>query len=220
MFSFFKHHKHLMRITWKEGYLFLVFVVLLVMACTDVLQDGNPLGPSPVALRIASDNTKIIKTATFTFTAVNGQTPYFWEVTNSTTSDGTPVGTVVAQTGVFTALSVAGTGTINVTDANGATDTATIEVLPNQLVVTPGNITIDATVAQSQDFEVAGGTLPFNWTFTKDTSVSSVTITIPDASITDTVTVTIPAHTADENYTISVSDTTGDVGGAKLNVLS
>ncbi len=185
----------------------LAFMLFLIAACTELLEDGGPLGPTAFPFRITSTEAKVAKGDTHTFSAINGVTPIFWSIEN------TPIGNIDAGTGVFTAVQVAGSATVTATDSNGLRATATITVLPNQLVVTPGNVSL--AVAGAQDFTTAGPE-PFLWKVNKDTANSAATVVL-GATTTNTVTATLTiATTATDTWTISVTDSTGDVGAATL----
>ena len=136
----------------KEWILCFLVAIGLIVACEGALEDGNPFGPSNSGIVINPSTPQINKGGTLTFAAFGGTLPLSWSLSN------TQIGAIDAGTGVFTSIQgtpqVAGTSTVTVVDAVGDSDTATIEVLPNPLVINPGSATHN--VAGSQDLVVTG----------------------------------------------------------------
>lgn len=187
----------------------------LSIACTAALEDGNPLGPSNTRVTVVPSSIKVNKSDTFTFTAFGGSTPYSWSL--STTS----IGSIVANTGVFTAGTIAGTATVTGQDAVGDTGTATVEVLAAFLTITPGAAVADT--AGSVTFSVTGGTASYVFTIANDNSSSTFSLPTLSASTTSVIVFfSIPTTLqGDQTFTITVRDTgNGDVGSAKLTLLA
>lgn len=205
----FKQNKHQVSTIWKKGYLLAALVLLLVTACTELMEDGGPLGPTAFPFRITVSEAKLNQLGTHTFSAVHGTDPVFWSIST------TAIGNIVAETGVFTAGAVAGSATITAKDAKGLLATATVTVLPNLLTVTPGNIT--RNTAGVQAFLVAGGVgTNFVWSISKDTA-NSVATAVLAASTTTTVNATLTiATSATDTWTITVKDEAGNVGTATM----
>jgi len=206
---------------WKKEWV-LCFVVAIgfIVACEGALEEGNPFGPSNSGVVISPSTGKVNKGGTLTFTAFGGTLPVAWSLSN------TQIGAIDAGTGVFTSIQaggvqVAGTSTVTVVDAVGDTGTATIEVLPNPLVITPGSST--QSVAGSVDFvaTVAAGAVVA--TIANNNSSSTFTLpTVTVAANTVTVTFTKPSTAeGDQTLTISITATdNGDVGSVVLTLLA
>jgi hypothetical protein len=204
---------------------FLCFLLAigLFVACEGALEDGNPFGPSNSSIVINPSTPQVNKGGTLNFVAFGGTLPLSWSLSN------TQIGAIDAGTGVFTsnqaAPQVAGTSTVTVVDAVGDSDTATIQVLPNALAITPGSST--QNTAGSQAFAVAAvgaaRTNPLVATIANNNTSSTFSLPTLATTITDvTVTFTIPS-TAEGNQTltISISDTdNGDVGSVVLTLIA
>jgi hypothetical protein len=204
----------------KEWILCFLVAIGLIVACEGALEDGNPFGPSNSGIVINPSTPQINKGGTLTFAAFGGTLPLSWSLSN------TQIGAIDAGTGVFTSIQgtpqVAGTSTVTVVDAVGDSDTATIEVLPNPLVINPGSATHN--VAGSQDLVVtgaAGATV----TATIANNNTSSTFTLPTltiAALTVTVNFTIPTNAeGNQTFTISILNTiNGDVGSVVLTLIA
>jgi hypothetical protein len=204
----------------KEWVLCFVIAIGLIVACQGALEEGNPFGPSNSGIVINPSTPKINKGGTLNFVAFGGTLPISWSLSN------TQIGAIDAGTGVFTsnqaAPQVAGTSTVTVVDAVGDSDTATIEVLPNALAITPGSST--QNTAGTQAFTVTGeGANPLVATIANNNTSS--TFALPTLATTEaevTVTFTIPSTAeGDQTLTISISDTVnGDVGSVVLTLIA
>jgi hypothetical protein len=204
----------------KEWFLCFVVAIGMIVACEGALEDGNPFGPSNSSIVINPSTPQVNKGGTLTFVAFGGTLPLSWSLSN------TQIGAINAGTGEFTsnqaAPQVAGTSTVTVVDAVGDSDTATIQVLPNALAITPGSST--QNTAGSQAFTVTGaGTNPLVATIANNNTSSTFAIpTLVTTAALVTVTFTIPS-TAEGNQTltISISDTVnGDVGSVVLTLIA
>lgn len=204
----------------KEGFLFVLLAIGFIVACQGAIEEGNPFGPSNSNIVINPSSPKINKGGTLTFAAFGGTLPLSWSISN------TAIGAIDAGTGVFTsnqaAPQVAGTSTITVVDAVGDTDTATIQVLPNFLTVTPGSST--QSVAGTEVFTVAGSSGNGLVATIANNSTTS-TFTLPTLTITAT-TVTV-AYTkpsvaeGNQTFTISITDTeNGDIASVILTLIA
>ncbi len=217
MIHYFKNFGRRIRKIRKEGLLIFLLAIGLIVACQGALEDGNPFGPSSSNIIINPSTPKVNKAGTLTFTTIGGTPPVSWSISN------TAIGNILADTGVFTALAIAGTATITVVDSVGDTDTATIEVLPNLLVVTPGSST--QNVAGAEIFTAAGvsGVNLLVATIVNDSSTSTFTLpTLAATATTVTVTYTIPTTAqGNQTFTITITDTEdGDVGAVKLTLIA
>ena len=195
----------------KEGLLFFLLAIGLIVACEGALEDGNPFGSSNSSIVINPSSPKVNKGGTLTFAAFGGTLPLSWSHSNVT------IGTIDAGTGVFTsnpaAPQIAGISTVTVVDAVGDSDTATIQVLPNPLGVSPS--VPSQTGAGTEIFTITGGS--GIGLIASGSGQSSVTLTITTTATTVSVGFTAAAST--ETITITITDTlTGDVGTAILTL--
>ena len=224
MLNFFKSSKERFKNKGKEGILILLVIVGVFVACQGAQEDGNnPFGPSTSNIRIIPEGTttnpyQIGKAGGLTFTTLGGTTPVSWSISNTT------VGSVVTDTGVFTATAFAGTATITVVDAVGDTATAAIEVLPAILVIAGANI-IDTQAAFTYTATLTSGSA-----LVTASVASSVTTYIEDTDFTVAVAANVVTLTiadlpellqADVTLTLTISDTVGgDVGAVVISVLN
>ena len=204
----------------KEWILCFVIAIGLFVSCEGALEEGNPFGPSNSGIVINPSTPRINKGGTLNFVAFGGTLPISWSLSN------TQIGAIDAGTGVFTsnqaAPQVAGTSTVTVVDAVGDSDTATIEVLPNALAITPGSST--QNTAGTQAFAVTGeGANPLVATIANNNTSSTFALpTLATTAAEVTVTFTIPSTAeGDQTLTISISDTVnGDVGSVVLTLIA
>ena len=224
MLNFFKSSKERFKNKGKEGILILLVIVGVFVACQGAQEDGNnPFGPSTSNIRIIPEGTttnpyQIGKAGGLTFTTLGGTTPVSWSISNTT------IGSVVTDTGVFTATAFAGTATITVVDAVGDTATATIEVLPALLVIAGANI-IDTQAAFTYTATLTSGSA-----LVTASVASSVTTYIEDTDFTVAVAANVVTLTitdlpelleGDVTLTLTISDTVGgDVGAVVISVLN
>ena len=224
MLNFFKSSKERFKNKGKEGILILLVIVGVFVACQGAQEDGNnPFGPSTSNIRIIPVGTttnpvQIAKAATLTFTTLGGTAPVSWSISNTT------VGSVVTDTGVFTATAFAGTATITAVDAVGDTATAAIEVLPALLVIAGANI-IDTQAAFTYTATLTSGSA-----LVTASVASSVTTYIEDTDFTVAVAANVVTLTiadlpelieGDVTLTLTITDTVGgDVGAVVISVLN
>ncbi len=199
----------------RGGQAFALLAIFLLAACTNALEDGSPLGPGNSTVRITPNPGKVAKGGTVTFSTQGGVSPFSWTI--STTS----IGTIGVSSGTFTAGTVAGTATVTVTDAVGDTATATVEVLPDLLTVSPGSTVADT--AGSVTFTVTGGSGTFLFSIANDDPTSTFTTpTLTAGAASVTVVFTIPTSAqGNQTFTLTVRDTQdGDTGSAKLTLIA
>jgi len=224
MLNFFKSSKERFKNKGKEGILILLVIVGVFVACQGAQEDGNnPFGPSTSNIRIIPEGTttnpyQIGKAGGLTFTTLGGTAPVSWSISNTT------VGSVVTDTGVFTATAFAGTATITVVDAVGDTATAAIEVLPALLVIAGANI-IDTQAAFTYTATLTSGSA-----LVTASVASSVTTYIEDTDFTVAVAANVVTLTiadlpellqGDVTLTLTITDTVGgDVGAVVISVLN
>ena len=224
MLNFFKSSKERFKNKGKEGILILLVIVGVFVACQGAQEDGNnPFGPSTSNIRIIPVGTttnpfQIGKAGGLTFTTLGGTAPVSWSISNTT------VGSVVTDTGVFTATAFAGTATITAVDAVGDTATAAIEVLPALLVIAGANI-IDTQAAFTYTATLTSGSA-----LVTASVASSVSTYIEDTDFTVAVAANVVTLTiadlpellqGDVTLTLTITDTVGgDVGAVVISVLN
>jgi len=214
-----KTKQNFLSINRWETWLFCLFSVTLILACTSDLDNGGaPLvGPS-FGITIVPQGPQILKGGDQTFTATGGVTPYTYSLS------ATDIGTIVPATGVFTALAIAGTATVTAVDSTGVSGTTTVTVLPTLLVVVPG--TAVNTVAGDQTFTAtlnsASGAIACS---ISDSNLGSLTtiakpsVVAAGAVCTVTSTAVPAAGAANETFTITIVDTwNGDHATATLTL--
>ncbi|GJL78854.1 MAG: hypothetical protein NPINA01_18430 [Nitrospinaceae bacterium] len=182
------------------GFLFAGFLLSVILACTNDLDEGTPLGPSLAGVQVLPANGQVQKLGTLTFTTRGGVAPFSFTISTTT------IGTIDPATGVFSAANTAGAATITAQDAGGATGTASVTVLANTTLGVSPNAGVVA-VGGTLTFTAVGATAPVFWTTSPGTGGTIVigtgvftataagteTITVVDsAGNTGTTTVTIP----------------------------
>lgn len=149
------------------------------------------------ALAISPTNDQMLISATKTYSATGGVSPY----TFSVTSGG---GTINASTGVFTAPATPGTSTIQVTDSYGNTASTNLTILDN-VTISPTTVTL--AVNNSTTFTATNGSSPYTFSvLSGGGTINSTTgvYTAPATSGTATVRVTDQlGTTADATVTIN-----------------
>jgi hypothetical protein len=183
----------------KAEFLVAVLLLTVVLACSNELDDGTPLGPSSSSILVLPANGQVQKLGTLTFTTQGGVTPFSFTISS------TAVGTIDPATGVFSAANTAGTATITGRDALGTTGTATVTVLANGTIgINPdaGIVAVGATLT----FTAVGGTGTVFWT------------TSPATAGTIVLGTGVFTATAAGTETISVVDTSGNTGTTTLTV--
>ncbi len=206
MFILIKNYIKEFKKKGKEGILILIVIIGVFVACQGVQEDGNPFGPSTSTVRIIPSTVNVTQATNVTFTTLGGTTPFSWTSSNLTS------GTIVADTGVFTAAAVAGTVTITVIDAVGDTATATATVLALALgfdvvgvsqAVAAGIDTV--TVNANGSAASLTATLANNNTGT--TFITSPTLVTTATTIVITAPATVPNGTeGNQTYTVTVID--------------
>jgi len=122
MTDFIKYSIERFKNKGKEGILFLLLSVGVFVACQGALEDGTPFGPSTSTFKILPIASVVATGIDLTFTPFGGTAPYFW------TSSNTSIGTIVSNTGVFTAGTTQGTTTVTAVDAVGNVATASVTI--------------------------------------------------------------------------------------------
>ncbi len=199
---------------WKT-WLFCLFSVTLILACTSDLDNGGaPLvGPS-FGITIVPQGPQILKGGNQTFTATGGVQPYTYSLS------ATDIGTMVPDTGVFTALAIAGTATVTAVDSTGVPGTTTVTVLPTQMVITPGSAVLIEAGNQEFTATIISASGAIVCSISRDDSSGTTTIptVVANAAVCTATAVAVPAS-GTETFTILITDTNdGDHGSAKLTL--
>jgi hypothetical protein len=135
-------------------------------------------------------------TQTFTST---GTSPFFWTLSNSA------IGSIGTTTGIFTATTVTGTGTISVVDSAGNIGAATITVVSTTaMALSPAAQTVSTLPTGTLDYTTTGavGTV----TFALSGATNSYSGTAINAS-TGAVTVTTMPNALQGNQTLKITAT-------------
>ncbi len=199
----------------KEGVLFVLLSVGVFVACQGALEDGTPFGPATSTFKILPTSANVTTGTDLTFTPIGGTAPYSW------TSSNTSIGTIVVNTGVFTAGTTQGTTTITAVDAVGNSATSSITVPGLSLVFNPTAATQIAAGADdviTVDANGSGG--GFTASIANNNSGSAYTLSPTFSSTTGTTfTITSPATLptaaqGNQTFTITVTDTGNSNTGA------
>lgn len=221
MLNFIKSSKERFKNKGKEGFLFLLLIVGAFVACEGALEDKNPFGPTTSTLRIIPNATTVLQGANFTFTTFVGTAPFTW------TSSNILVGTIVADTGVFTAGAIGGTITITVVDALGNTDTASVTVPTLTLgfdVVGVVQVALAAVDTVTANVNQSGGgltaTVANNNTSSTFTAVPTIVTTADTVVMTSPILLLPTAAQGDQVYTVSVTDSVNGNTGTFIYTLT
>jgi hypothetical protein len=208
MYIFLKNIRERFSNKGKEGILFILLSFGIFVACQGALEDTNPFSPSTTAIRVVPNTVALTQGGTITFTTLGATAPFSW------TSSNLVVGTIVADTGVFTAGTTSGTSTVTLVDAVGdtATSTVTVSGLPLTFDVTGiTQDTVDATDVITVTANSSGG--GFTATIANNNTGSTYALSPTFATTTGTTfTITTPATQptlaeGNQTFTISVTDT-------------
>ena len=190
----------------KNGILFLLLSIGFFVACQGALEDGTPFGPSTSIFKILPTTSIVSTGEVLTLTPFGGTPPISW------TSADTTIGTIVVNTGVFTAGTTQGTTTVNALDAVGNLATASITIPGLALTFAPNGTTQIAVNAEDIITVTANGSgAGFTATVTND-NAGSAYLLAPTFSATtgETFTITAPAvlpTLAQGNQTFSIKVT-------------
>ena len=206
MFNFLKKSRERIKKRGKEGFLLLILCFGIFVACQGVLEEGNPFGPSTSSLRIVPSVATVTIGAELTLNTLGGTSPFSW------TSSNLNIGTIVVNTGVFTAGALAGSVTITAIDAIGNTATAAITVPGLALTFDVAGVTQAAAGGASVITVTANGSgVGFTSTIANNNAVSGYTdlptIVATGTDLTITSPATLPtAAQGDQTFTITVTD--------------
>ena len=206
MFNFLKNSRERIKKRGKEGILLLILCFGVFVACQGVLEEGNPFGPSTSSLRIVPSVATVTIGAELTLNTLGGTSPFSW------TSSNLNIGTIVVNTGVFTAGALAGSVTITAIDAIGNTATAAITVPGLALTFDVAGVTQAAAGGASVITVTANGSgVGFTSTIANNNAVSGYTdlptIVATGTDLTITSPATLPtAAQGDQTFTITVTD--------------
>lgn len=197
-----------------------IMSLLLLFGCkppfqmVDVLDGttGAPLTISPVSAQIARGET-------LTLTASGGKEPYSFTIREGN-------GQINIDTGEYTAPVIAGSDTIDVTDAYGTVASATITISESivgggdSLSISPSAITLAAT--STVTFSASGGSAPYIFSAGSGTiDAGTGAYSAPASAGSDTVTVTDSAG-ATASAAVTVLSTAGvlSISPASMSVLT
>jgi hypothetical protein len=192
----------------KQRIILIILSIVGFVACQGALEDGTPFGPSTSIFKILPTNSLVTKGTDLTFSPYGGTSPYTWTSTNVL------VGTIVLNTGKFTAVGTNnGTITITAVDAVGNIATASVTIPGAALVFDVANIT--QAVIETDDIVTVttnGSGIGFTVTVANDVAGGAYALLPTVVSTGTTVTITSPATipTAVEGnqaFTITVTDT-------------
>ena len=206
MFNYLKNSRERIKNRGKEGILLLILCFGVFVACQGVLEEGNPFGPSTSSLRIVPSVATVTIGAELTLNTLGGTSPFSW------TSSNLNIGTIVVNTGVFTAGALAGSVTITAIDAIGNTATAAITVPGLALTFDVAGVTQAAAGGASVITVTANGSgVGFTSTIANNNAVSGYTdlptIVATGTDLTITSPATLPtAAQGDQTFTITVTD--------------
>ena len=206
MFNFLKNSRERIKKRGKEGILLLILCFGIFVACQGVLEEGNPFGPSTSSLRIVPSIATVTIGAELTLNTLGGTSPFSW------TSSNLNIGTIVVNTGVFTAGALAGSVTITAIDAIGNTATAAITVPGLALTFDVAGVTQAAAGGASLITVTANGSgVGFTSAIANNNAVSGYTdlptIVATGTDLTITSPATLPtAAQGDQTFTITVTD--------------
>jgi len=198
----------------KEGILFLLLSVGVFVACQGALEDGTPFGPSTSTFKILPITSVVTTGENLTFTPFGGTAPISW------TSSNTNIGTIVVNTGVFTAATTQGTTTVTAIDAVGNTATASVTIPGLSLVFDVAGATQGATGADDVITVVTNGSGAGFTTSSANNTSGSTYLLVPTIAIAGnigdennqgTITITSPdplptVAEGDQTFTITVTD--------------
>ena len=190
----------------KEGILLFILFFGVFVACEGVLEEGNPFGPSTSTLRIIPSTATVTMAGALTLNTIAGTAPFSW------TSSNLNIGTIIVNTGVFTAGAVPGTVTITAIDAIGNTATSAITVpgLPLTFDV-PGVTQVAAGGADVITVTANGSGVGFTSTVANNNNVSGYTELPTMVATAVAITITAPAALptaaqGNQTFTITVTD--------------
>ena len=219
MFNFLKNSRERIKKRGKEGILLLILCFGIFVACQGVLEEGNPFGPSTSSLRIVPSVATVTIGAELTLNTLGGTSPFSW------TSSNLNIGTIVVNTGVFTAGALAGSVTITAIDAIGNTATAAITVPGLALTFDVAGVTQAAAGGASLITVTANGSgVGFTSAIANNNAVSGYTdlptIIATGTTLTITSPATLPtAAQGDQTFTITVTDASNTNTGTLTYVL-
>ena len=199
----------------KEGILLILMSIGIFVACQGALEDGTPFGPSTSVFKILPTTSTVTTGETLTFTPYGGTAPISW------TSSNTSIGTIVVNTGLFTASTTQGNTTITAVDALGNVATASVTIPGLSLVfnvtgATQNEVGADDVITVVNNGSGAGFTASVANNNSGSTFLLVPTVVsagnIGDENNQGTITITSPATLptlaqGDQTFTITITDT-------------
>jgi hypothetical protein len=191
----------------KEGILFLLLSVGVFVACQGALEDGTPFGPSTSTFKILPTTSIVTSGTDLTFTPFGGTAPYSWSSSN------TAIGTIIVNTGVFTAGTTQGTTTVTSVDAVGNTATASVTIPGLSLIfdvtgATQAVVNTDDIITVLTNGSGAGFTATIANNNTGSTFLLLPTVVSTGTTLTFTSPATLPTLAqGNQTFTVTVTDT-------------
>jgi len=208
MSDFIKNSIERFKSKGKEGVLFLLLSIGVFVACQGALEDGTPFGPSTSVFKILPTTSVVTTGDTLTFVPFGATAPFSW------TSSNTSIGTIVVNTGVFTAGTTQGTTTVTAVDAVGNVATASVTIPGLALTFDPTGVTQVAVNTDDVITVTANGSGAGFTATVVNNDTGSTFILKPTFSATTgtTFTLTSPATLptlaqGNQTFTITVTDT-------------
>ena len=203
----------------KEGILFLLLSVGVFVACQGALEDGTPFGPSTSTFKILPTSSIVTSGTDLTFTPYGGTAPYSWSSSN------TAIGTIIVNTGVFTAGTTQGTTTVTAVDAVGNTATASVTIPGLSLIFDVTGATQNTASTPDIITVLTNGSGAGFTTSIANNNTGSTYLLFPTAVSTGTtLTFTSPADLptdaeGNQTFTVTVTDTGNTNTGTLTYVL-
>ena len=219
MFNLIKILRERLKEKRKEGTLLLILSFGVFVACEGVLEEGNPFGPSTSNLRVIPSTATVTMAGELTLNTLAGTAPFSW------TSSNLNIGTIVVNTGVFTAGAVPGNVTVTAIDAIGNTATATITVPGLPLTFNVAGVTQPAAGGVNEITVTANGSgVGFTSTVVNNNNVSAFTGLPTMIGAAAAITITAPAALptaaqGDQTFTITVTDASNTNTGTLTYIL-
>ncbi|GEM_PF-1570061 len=190
-----------------------ILLAILGLAACEAETDGGPLGPSNITsssslITVTPAAVTVVKNDTVTFTAAGGSGTFTWSVSNQT------LGSIVLDTGVFTAGTTSGSLTVTATDENGSTGTATVTINNKTLTILPSTAQVGR--GGTQLFQVTNGTAPVFFSINDATIGSMPSNDGAAANNQSTFTAGVTLGSA----TVTAVDSDGDTATATVTVVS
>jgi len=192
----------------------LLTVGILLLASCGGGGGGGP--PPPPPLTLSSPTTSLGAGTTLTLTAAGGQPPYSFSIASG-------AGTV-DDTGLFTAPAAAGTTVVEVTDKNGATAMASLQIIVVAFVNATASVDSSTTTVQiaaggappyTYSIAAGGGSIDATGHFSSPNGPAMVTLEVTDSKgATAQASITVNAPLVADQSTATIGGNTSLLVGA------